>query len=135
VSKWPANSTVLPAPTTSLKRCQQNADCGHTMELEKRSTPRLWIMLSIGLPLALAYVLVWVLIAFGCPAYENLEGNHARMCNHSDPQPRIWLPILGAVVVLASIYLARRARRVWIFGLGVLIAVASGLYLYALATS
>jgi hypothetical protein len=86
-------------------------------------------MLLVGVSLALADVLLWALIGFECATFENLEGARARLCNHNDPQTRLWLPVLGALIVLVSIYAARRAHRGWVFALGAFIAAGTGGYI------
>lgn len=105
----------------------------HGMEANKGTSPRLWLLLAIGLPIAIADVLLWMLLGFACATFDNIQGEQARLCNHNDPQMRIHLPLVGAAAVLLSIYGARHYRRTWIFVLGVLIALATGIYIYDVA--
>ena len=105
------------------------------MHPEERNPPSLRILLPFGLVIAAADLFFWMLLGFMCGAYDNIEGAQARLCNHNDPQLRIHLPLLGAAVVLLSIYAARRYRRSWIFCAGALFALAAGAYLWAVINS
>lgn len=105
------------------------------MHPEEGNPPSLRILLPFGVVIAAADVFLWMLLGFACSTYDNLRGGQARLCNHNDPQLRIHLPLLGAAVVLFSVYAARRYRRNWIFLLGALFALAAGAYIYGVADS
>lgn len=105
------------------------------MEPTKRHVLGLRIMLPIGLGLAAANMLLWLYLGLVCSFSDDPSAGAARLCNHGHPQARINLPVLGAVAMLLSLYLSRRYRRNWIFVVGGLVALTTGVYIYAVAHS
>ncbi len=93
---------------------------------------RLWPLLLAGSLLALGDIAIFLAAGISCGISDNVTGRARIFCTQTGSTVVLLLPLLGALVVLICIPIARWLRQLWIFALGALIAIATGAYLVSL---